>query len=179
MTDWALSHVTVAKDATILDVGCGGGRTIQQLAIMAPQGKVYGVDISAASVAASQATNAAETATGRVNVQQASVAALPFPDRQFDLVTASETHYYWPDLPANVREVLRVIKPGGTICLIAETHRNGVLGHLYRIPMALIRATHLSDAEFRELLITAGFADVQTLHRPGRNWICAVGRKPA
>jgi SAM-dependent methyltransferase len=39
------------------------------------------------------------------------------------VVTAVETHYYWPDLPANMREVLRVLKPGGTIALIAEVHR--------------------------------------------------------
>jgi len=42
----------------------------------------------------------------------------------FDLVTAVETHYYWPDLDANVREVLHVPKPGGTFALIAETARD-------------------------------------------------------
>jgi ubiquinone/menaquinone biosynthesis C-methylase UbiE len=36
---------------------------------------------------------------------------LLFPDRTFDMVTAVEMHDYWPDLPANVREILRVLKP--------------------------------------------------------------------
>src|SRR5260370_41497415 len=44
LTDWGLKHVEVEKDFTILDVGCGGGRTIEKLAAMANEGKVYGVD---------------------------------------------------------------------------------------------------------------------------------------
>ena len=50
---------------------------------------------------------------------------LPFPDGMFDLVTAVETHYYWPDLVADMREVLRVLKPGGTFVLIAEAYKDG------------------------------------------------------
>src|SRR5690349_112007 len=52
MTDWALEQLTVPKNATILDVGCGGGRTVQRLAALASDGKVVGLDNSATSVAA-------------------------------------------------------------------------------------------------------------------------------
>jgi hypothetical protein len=44
--------------------------------------------------------------------------------------------------------------------------------------MPLIRAAFLSDAEHRDLLIQAGFTEVVTKHVPGKNWICATGRKP-
>jgi 2-polyprenyl-3-methyl-5-hydroxy-6-metoxy-1,4-benzoquinol methylase len=44
LTDWGLTHIPVEKHFAILDVGCGGGRTISKLAAMAAQGKVYGVD---------------------------------------------------------------------------------------------------------------------------------------
>jgi len=44
LTDWGLQHVSIANHYTILDVGCGGGRTVSKLAAMATQGKVYGVD---------------------------------------------------------------------------------------------------------------------------------------
>jgi 2-polyprenyl-3-methyl-5-hydroxy-6-metoxy-1,4-benzoquinol methylase len=40
LTDWGLQHVEIKPDFTILDVGCGGGRTIQKLAAVATQGKV-------------------------------------------------------------------------------------------------------------------------------------------
>jgi SAM-dependent methyltransferase len=178
MTEWALQQVTVPKNAAILDVGCGGGRTVARLAALAPEGKVFGLDYSAASVAVSRDTNAREVETGRVQIEQGSVAALPFPDCTFDIVTAVETHYYWPDLPANVREVLRVLRPGGTFALIAETYRGGPLRLLYGIVMPLLRAVFLSDAEHRDLLTQAGFAEVATKHLRGKNWICAMGRRP-
>ena len=179
MADWGLQQVTVPKSAAILDVGCGGGSTVRRLAALASEGKVIGLDYSAASIAVSRDTNAKEIEAGRVHIGRGSVAALPFPDRTFDIVTAVETHYYWPDLPANVREVLRVLKPGGTFVLIAETYRGGPFRLLYGMVMPLLRAAFLSDAEHRDLLTEAGFAAVATMHRSGRNWICATGRRPS
>jgi SAM-dependent methyltransferase len=178
MTDWALQQVEVPKNASVLDVGCGGGRTVARLAALAPEGKAFGLDYSATSVAVSRNTNAGEIEKGRVQIEQGSVAALPFPDRTFDVVTAVETHYYWPDLPANIREVLRVLKPGGTFVLVAETYRGGPLRLIYGIVMPLLRAAFLSDAEHRDLLAQAGFAEIATTHLPGKNWICAIGRRP-
>jgi SAM-dependent methyltransferase len=177
MTDWALVQVTIPADATILDIGCGGGRTIQKLAALAPGGKVFGLDYSPTSVEVSRITNAQEIEAGRVQIEQGSVAALPFPDHTFDIVTAVETHYYWPDLPANVREVLRVLKPGGRFVLIAETYRGGPFRLLYGVVMPLLRAAYLSDEEHRNLLIEAGFTEVATQHRSGKNWILASGRR--
>ena len=179
MTDWGLQQVSVAKNAAILDVGCGGGRTVRKLVALAPEGKVVGLDYSAASVAVSRETNADDIASGRVQVEQGSVAALPFPDCTFDVVTAVETHYYWPDLAANVGEVLRILKPGGTFALIAETYRGGPFRFVYGMVMPVLRAAFLSDQEHRDLLTKAGFAEVATRHVPGKNWICATGRRPA
>jgi ubiquinone/menaquinone biosynthesis C-methylase UbiE len=179
LADWGLQQVTVPKSATILDVGCGGGSTVRRLAALASEGKVIGLDYSSASVVVSRDTNAKEIEAGRVQIERGSVAALPFPDRTFDIVTAVETHYYWPDLPANVREILRVLKPGGTFVLIAETYRGGPFRLLYGVAMPLLRAAFLSDAQHRDLLTQAGFAEVATMHRSGRNWICATGFRPA
>jgi SAM-dependent methyltransferase len=53
MTSWGLELLNVPKNATILDVGCGGGQTVQALAALAPEGKVIGLDYSPASVAVS------------------------------------------------------------------------------------------------------------------------------
>ena len=179
MTDWGLQQVTVPKNAAILDVGCGGGWTVRKLVALAPEGKVVGLDYSSASVAVSRDTNAHEIEAGRVQIEQGSVAALPFPDRSYDIVTAVETHYYWPDLSANVREVLRVLKPGGTFILIAETYRGGPFRLLYGLVMPLLRAAFLSDAEHRDLLTQAGFTEVETKHLSRKNWIVATGRRPS
>src|SRR5262249_15233128 len=123
VTQWGLSHVAIGEDLTILDVGCGGGQTVDRLASIATRGKVYGVDYSEASVAMAREINERAIAEGRVDIEQASVSQLPFPDATFELVTAVETHYYWPDLPHDVREVMRVLKRGGRLLIIAETYR--------------------------------------------------------
>jgi SAM-dependent methyltransferase len=177
LTDWGLRQVRVPDDARILDVGCGGGRTIGKLAQMVPNGKVFGLDLSPASVDVARETNRKEVDAGRVHIQQGSVSTLPFPDGTFDLVTAVETHYYWPDLPNDVREVARVLKRGGTFLLIAETYRGGPLRLLYGLVMPLLRAAFLTDEQHRELLTQAGLTEVTTLHLPRKNWICALGRK--
>lgn len=179
MADWALQQLVVPKKAAILDVGCGGGSTVGRLADLAPEGTVIGLDYSAASVAVSRDTNAREIEAGRVRIEQGSVAALPFPDRRFDIVTAVETHYYWPELPANVREILRVLKPGGTFALVAETYRGGPSRWLYGIAMPLLGAAFLSDKEHKDLLMQAGFTEIATMHRSRTNWICATGRRPS
>src|SRR5258705_4419896 len=57
LTDWGLAHVPLQPHFTLLDVGCGGGRTIDKLATIAGTGKVHGIDYSAASVAVARRTN--------------------------------------------------------------------------------------------------------------------------
>jgi ubiquinone/menaquinone biosynthesis C-methylase UbiE len=52
LTDWGLEHISIENHYTILDVGCGGGRKVSKLAAISPQGKVYGIDFSEESVAA-------------------------------------------------------------------------------------------------------------------------------
>jgi SAM-dependent methyltransferase len=179
LTDWGLGKVPIHGGDTILDVGCGGGRTVQKLAAMTPNGKVFGVDYSKASVAASRHANAADIQCGHVRIEEASVAALPFPDRTFDVVTAVETHYYWPDLVASFAEVLRVLKPGGTILIVAETFREGRSAGATGAVMRMLRGKLLSLDEHRDLLERAGFVDATTSRMPGKPWMCAVGRRPS
>jgi len=156
VTDWGLTHVEVGSHDTILDIGCGGGRTLEKLAARAPEGKLFGVDFSTTSVAASRAHNAAEVASGRMQIEHASVSKLPFEDGRFDLVTAVETHFYWPNLPRDVAEIARVMKPGGRLCVIAEIPGSG----------KLLRAFG-----------SAGLAQVEAFTEGA--WTCVTGRRPA
>jgi SAM-dependent methyltransferase len=179
LTTWGLSHVTVDRRARILDVGCGGGQTIRRMADLAADGRVDGVDYAPASVAIASQTNAALIQAGRVTVQQASVSNLPFEDRTFDVVTAIETHYYWPDFAASLREVRRVLKPGGQFAIVAETYKGRRMDWLYRPVMTgLFRATYLSLDEHRAALIDAGFVKVQVVDDRPHGWMCATGVRP-
>jgi len=179
LSSWGLSHLQIGSDFTILDVGCGGGQTIKQLAVAAHAGTIYGVDYSPASVATARRTNAALIQAGRVDVRLGTVSALPFDANTFDVVTAMETHYYWPDLVADFREVQRVLKPGGTFAIVAETHRGTRMDWLYRPAMRVLRAKYLTAAEHRNLLTQAGYMNVETFEEPTTGWLCAIARKAA
>ncbi|MGB6901343.1 MAG: class I SAM-dependent methyltransferase [Acidobacteriaceae bacterium] len=180
LTDWGLGHISVGARETILDVGCGGGRTVSKLAAMAHAGKVYGVDHSEESVATSRKTNAGPMDDGRVEIMQGTVSQLPFPDGMFDRVTAVETHFFWPNLPHDVREVWRVLKPGGTAIVIAEIYKgaNTAVSKLAEKYSSKSGMKLLTVDEHRELLENAGFRDVRVTVEASKGWICATGQKP-
>lgn len=181
LTDWGLSHITLPSRGVLLDIGCGGGRTIQKLAAAAPSGKVCGIDHSPDSVAATSWLNAEAVAQGRVQIIQGSVSAIPWPDASFALVTAVETHFFWPNLPGDVREVFRVVAPGGQFILIAEVYKGS--GKTSALMMEkyshLTNMSLLTAEEHRSLLGDAGFAEVQVFEQHEKGWICAVGVRPA
>lgn len=179
MSDWGLRHVTIESRFTILDVGCGGGRTIEKLAAIAAGGMVYGIDYAEGSVAVSRELNASLIKVGRVVVQKASVSRLPFPDNTFDLATAIETQYYWPDLAGDMREILRVLKPAGRLVVIAEMYKGGKYDWLKWPVMWLLRSSHLSVNDHRELFASAGYEGVESFEESSRGWICAIATKPA
>ena len=153
---------------------------MSKLAAIATEGKVYGIDHSAESVAMAVRTNRQWIDLARVEVREASVSRLPFPDGAFDVITAVETHFWWPALPADLREVLRFLKPGGRLILIAEVYKGAatftskaVERYSQKTGMAL-----LNVEEHRELLKDAGYSDVQVLTEPSKGWICCLGSKP-
>jgi SAM-dependent methyltransferase len=182
LTDWGLTHVSITSHDTILDIGCGGGRTIHKLAAIAAEGKVYGVDHSEASVATSRKTNRQGIETGRVEIRLGSVSHLPFPEGTFDLVTAVETHFYWPDLPADMREVLRVLRPGGTLIIITEAYKGGKHDQLiqkFADAMKPFGYSHLDVDEHKQLFSKAGCVDVQVFEEFDKGWLCVTGKKPS
>lgn len=179
LTDWGLAQISVQPQFTILDIGCGGGRTISKLAALAAQGKIYGVDYSEDSVSFSRKINSASIAEGRVEIQQGSVSHLPFTDNTFDLITAVETHFWWPNLADDLRELFRVTRTGGQLAIIAEVYK-GAQSLVSRMaeksaPQTGIRI--LTPDEHRDLLATAGYTDIQIETQPAAGWIIGTGKK--
>ena len=108
------------------------------------------------------------------------VSQLPFPDGMFDLVSAVETHFWWPDLTGDMREVFRVTKPGGTFIVIAEVYK-GAITRVSKLAEKFAPRTGmvlLSVDEHREFLTRAGYAEVQVIENRTKGWISAFGRKP-
>jgi SAM-dependent methyltransferase len=179
VTDWGLSQVSVRSQDIVLDVGCGGGKTVSKLATLAKEGKVYGLDYSKESVAVATKLNRLSIDAKRVEIVEGSVSQLPFPDRMFDVVTAVETHFWWPDLPAGMRELFRVVKFGGTVAVIAEVYK-GAQTKTAKLVERYLPATgmkFLTVAEHRKVLESAGFCEVRVSDEPSKGWICCSARK--
>jgi len=182
VTDWGLSHVAIEAHDTILDVGCGGGRTVDKLAGVATRGKVFGVDYSPESVAVATKTNRRWIEMDRVEIREASVSALPFAENTFDLVTAVETHFWWPDLPRGMSEIIRVLKPGGRVVIIAELYKGSgtKMAKLAEQYEDRLKGMKLLDAnDHRVLFADAGCVGVQIIEKRDKGWICGVGTKPS
>jgi ubiquinone/menaquinone biosynthesis C-methylase UbiE len=116
---------------------------------------------------------------GRVEITLATVSQLPFPNDAFDLVTAVETQYYWPDLVNDMREILRVLKPGGTLVVIMESYkRKGLFPDVQLSMMKLLRSTTLSVEQQSDLFRAAGYTGVQIHEESRKGWMCGIGSKP-
>ena len=170
---WGLSRLRIAPDAAVLDCGCGGGANIRTLLKKCPGGVVKGIDYSPVSVEKAREVNRQAIWEGRCAVLQGSVADMLFADDWFDVVTAFETVYFWPDLPRCFREVFRMLKPGGTF-LICNECSDPVKDSKW--PEIINGMTVYRDTQLKDALEQAGFRDVQT-RRNKMGWLCVTAQK--
>jgi ubiquinone/menaquinone biosynthesis C-methylase UbiE len=105
-----------ARPIRLLDIACGTGRTLHQVARAHPDLRFYGVDLSPAYVqlARKRLTDVAEVALAVENAE-----TLPFADAAFDVATSV---YLFHELPRNARrnvarEMFRVVRPGGLLVI--------------------------------------------------------------
>ena len=127
VTGWALGFWDINENDNILDIGCGGGATLFRMSENVFTGHLTGVDYSPVSVNASLAKNKETVESGKLNVLEASVEKLPFSDNAFDKIITVESFYFWPNPIENLREVLRVLKNGGTFLLVADIYNTDSL----------------------------------------------------
>jgi len=177
VTRWGLSHVSINKDYTILDIGCGGGKTVNTLAKTATEGRIYGIDYSEDSVLVASKTNKKFIDAEQVKILHASIESLPFPNDLFDLVTAVESYYFWPDLINNLKEIRRVLKPGGSVILINEMCRDERFEKRNAKWARMGDFTYHLPEEFREFLRDAVYSSIQIDVLENKNWITAIGTK--
>ena len=171
LTNWGLKLVDIQDGWTMLDIGCGGGATLQRLLKRSKDAKVYGIDISEESVAKARKVNA-DVLDKQVFVTQGSAESLPYEDGKFDLVTAVETVYFWPNLPNCLLEVRRVLKPSGKFAILVE-----VVDSDSKWTSVVEGMTAYSPEELKKLLDEAGFTRTE-IHRKKPTYAAIVGEKP-
>jgi ubiquinone/menaquinone biosynthesis C-methylase UbiE len=164
-----LRHVPLRRDLVVLDVGCGTGFPLIEVAQrLGPASKVYGVDVWDAAL-----ERAREKATTRgvenIDIRHADAAALPFADDMFDLIVSNLGLNNFADAPGAVRECRRVLKPDGVVAL--TTNLQGHMREFYDVFAATLGelgetaaldalAVHIDDRatvdRVRELFVQAG-----------------------
>ena len=170
LTNWGLKLVNIQDGWTMLDVGCGGGFTIRRLLNRSKDAQVYGIDISEESVAKAKKVNA-EVLDKQVFVTQGSAEKLPYENEKFDLVTAVETVYFWPNLPGCLQEVHRVLKPGGKFAILVE-----VVDSDSKWTSVVEGMTAYTPEQIKSLLDDAGFAQTE-IHRKKPTYATILGCK--
>lgn len=170
---WCLSNIEIEKTSHILEIGCGGGKNISNLLKKAPHAKVYGVDYSETSVENSRKFNRKAIAAGKVDVVHGTVSSIPFENEKFDLATAFETIYFWPDLVNDFKEFKRVLKSGGKFFICNELSK----GEEAEKWTNIIDMTIYSKKQLNDALIKAGFSDVVSHEHENGKWLCVIAQK--
>lgn len=162
---WTLSLLQIANGEDVLEIGFGPGRAIASIVKTCPGAQVAGIDHSATMLEMASARNRAAIGRGQVALTRGSVTQLPFGDACFDKLYSINCIYFWPDAVAGLREIHRVLKPGGRVAITVRDKRR----ETYR---------PFSADKLAQMLGQAGFTQVVTRHngQPSHPLICALGQ---
>ncbi|WP_369367901.1 class I SAM-dependent methyltransferase [Streptomyces sp. CG4] len=148
----AVADLELRPGDRVLDAGCGTGRALPPLrAAVGPSGVVLGADLTPAMLEA--AVRAGRDRDGRL--LRADVAALPFMSKSLDAVFAAGLIAHLPRPEANLRELARVVRPGGTLAVFHPIGRAALAARQGRqITPGDLRA----EANLAPLLIRSGWS---------------------
>lgn len=177
LTDWALSYLNILSGNVVLDVGCGGGRTVEKLCGKVGSGKVYGIDYSDLCIKKAKKLNHKNVLCNKAVITRASVSQLPFEDEKFDFITAVETYYFWPDKLDDLKEVFRVLKTGGKLLLVFEMQKDENNPDKWEKVEKRLNIEAVGREEIEDMLFRAGYHNIRTHVKPENGWLCAVAAR--
>lgn len=149
---WAVELLEVQPTDHVIELGCGPGLAIAAIAARAIRGLVVGVDHSQVMIRQAGRRNSAAIRAGRVRLIHAPVQSLSVSDGPFNAALAVNTVGMWPDPSARLRELARLLRPGGRIALVSQP----------RCPGATAATSAAAANELAGLLTEAGFEHLRT-----------------
>ncbi|HKO98312.1 MAG TPA: class I SAM-dependent methyltransferase [Pyrinomonadaceae bacterium] len=153
----AIASMNIPANARVLDVGCGSGWASRLMAQSASSGSVTGIDISDEMVRVAQESS---VSFPNIQFQIASAEKLPFDDGEFTHAFSMESLYYYADILGALKEIRRVLAPGGLFVCVVDLYEESRPTHQWiddlKVPVQL-----LSTAAYRKLFADAGFSNVR------------------
>ena len=177
LSAWAIATIPEVFSASrVLDIGCGGGNVLRVLSMKWPRSVCDGIDISETAVEYSKKRNSFLIAAGKVRIQKAGVSDIPFPDGEFDLITAVETYFFWPDLANDIRSAASKLRDGGLMLIVSEQFFNGKNDEELAKTCETHHMTLMSNEKMVSLMEEAGMTVKMTVDED-RNWVAFLGKK--
>ena len=175
LADWGFTHLPPIHPEQIADLGCGAGRNAGELLKKYPAAHVTAIDYSELSVANAREYNKESIDAGRCTVQQGDVSSLQLPAESFDLATAFETVYFWPEIENCFARVAKVLKPGGYFLICNESDGKDPTGVKFEKIIDGMKVYTAEDLE--AALRNAGFSQVSSDHHGSKPWITVLAKK--
>ena len=154
--DRALDLLALRPDNRLVELGCGHGATLAKAAQVITTGSLAGVDFSPVMIAHAKKRNRALVNAGRISLHLGNTDQLPFPDGAFTAALSVHTIYFWQDPAAHLKEVRRILAPGGRLMLGFRSAEDDDFVASYPSEVYAIRRT----AEVLSLMKSCGFKQV-------------------
>ena len=175
MADWGMSYLNINSPKHIAELGCGGGRNAGALLKKYPKSYVAAIDYSPLSVAQAKEYNKQAISDGRCSVYEDDVSNLKLAKNKYDLATAFETVYFWPDVIKCFQEVFSILNNGGYFMIVNESDGTDAAGKKFEKIIDGMRVYTVHEIE--SALKNAGFAEIKTVHHEQKPWITVVAKK--
>lgn len=162
------------KTDKILEIGFGSGKLINEMANIATEGVVEGIDFSTAMLKQASKVNKEHILKGKVKLHQGEGCSLPFDNESFDNLCSSNTIYFWKNPDRYFNEMFRVLKIGGKIAIGFRDSKQ-----MQNLDLSQDIFNLYSQDDVMSLLSSAGFSDVHIAEKEGEPFVsyCAVAYK--
>lgn len=174
ISEFAFESINVGENDKILDIGCGGGVNIEKF-LKLTANNVDGLDYSEVSLSQSVKRNKKAVEDGRCQVIKSNVINMPIEDGMYDLVSAFETIYFWPDIENAFKEVSRIIKTNGQFMIAQGTDGNHPDDEKW---LSTVEGMKVYTAdELKRYLLNAGFSSVSCFKKENDYIMVVIAKK--